>query len=55
MQITLRIAALKADPEQIVGGCNDYMQGAIFSFPELRDNLTAKLEDARFVATSTRS
>lgn len=24
------------------------MQGTTFSFPELRDNLTAKLEDTRF-------
>jgi predicted nucleotidyltransferase component of viral defense system len=44
----LGLTTLKADPEQIVSGCNHYMQGATFSFPELRDNLTAKLEDARF-------
>jgi predicted nucleotidyltransferase component of viral defense system len=44
----LGLTTLKADPEQIVAGCNHYMHGATFSFPELRDNLTAKLEDTRF-------
>jgi predicted nucleotidyltransferase component of viral defense system len=44
----LGLTTLGADPEQIVAGCNHYMQGTTFSFPELRDNLTAKLEDARF-------
>jgi hypothetical protein len=39
---------LNADPEQIVAGFNHYMRNATFSFPELRDNLTAKLANATF-------
>jgi predicted nucleotidyltransferase component of viral defense system len=44
----LGLTELKADPEQIVAGFNHYMRDATFSFPELRDNLTAKLANASF-------
>jgi len=44
----LGLTELKADPEQIVAGFNHYMRDATFSFPELRDNLTAKLASASF-------
>jgi predicted nucleotidyltransferase component of viral defense system len=44
----LGLTVLKADPEQIVAGFNHYMRDATFSFPELRDNLTAKLANTGF-------
>jgi predicted nucleotidyltransferase component of viral defense system len=44
----LGLTELKADPEQIVAGFNHYMRDATFSFPELRDNLAAKLASASF-------
>ncbi|HEY7935367.1 MAG TPA: hypothetical protein VID48_16220 [Solirubrobacteraceae bacterium] len=39
---------LGADPEEIIAGFNHYMGDSTFSFPELRDNLTAKLANAHF-------
>jgi hypothetical protein len=44
----LGLTVLQADPEQIVAGFNHYMRDATFSFPELRDNLAAKLAGASF-------
>jgi predicted nucleotidyltransferase component of viral defense system len=45
----LGLTALKTDPDQILASFNHYMQDAAFSFPELRDNLTAKLASTRFL------
>ncbi|HEY7932643.1 MAG TPA: nucleotidyl transferase AbiEii/AbiGii toxin family protein [Solirubrobacteraceae bacterium] len=39
---------LQADPERIVDAFHHYMRNAAFSFPELRENLTAKLANASF-------
>jgi hypothetical protein len=39
---------LKADPEEIVAGYNHYMRDTTFSFPELRNNLAAKLASTGF-------
>ncbi len=44
----LGLTVLKADPEQIVAGFDHYMGNATFSFPELRDNLDAKLSRTSF-------
>jgi predicted nucleotidyltransferase component of viral defense system len=44
----LGLTVLGSDPERIVAGFHHYMRDAAFSFPELRDNLTAKLADASF-------
>lgn len=44
----LGLTILKADPVQIVAGYNHYMRDATFSFPELRDNLAAKLATTSF-------
>lgn len=44
----LGLTALAADPEQIVAGFYHYMGSAAFSFPELRNNLAAKLGDTSF-------
>jgi len=44
----LGLAVLEADPEEIVAGFNHYMRDATFSFPELRNNLAAKLASASF-------
>ena len=44
----LGLTVLQADPEQIVAGFNHYMRDATFSFPELRDNLAAKLATTSF-------
>jgi predicted nucleotidyltransferase component of viral defense system len=44
----LGLTVLKADPEEIVAGFNHYMRDATFSFPELRNNLAAKLASASF-------
>jgi hypothetical protein len=45
----LGLSVLKADPEEIVAGFNHYVRDATFSFPELRDNLAAKLASAGFL------
>ena len=44
----LGLTVLKADPGQVVAGFNHYMGSATFSFPELRDNLAAKLATPTF-------
>jgi Nucleotidyl transferase AbiEii toxin, Type IV TA system len=44
----LGLTVLGSDPERIVAGLHHYMRDGIFSFPELRDNLTAKLANASF-------
>jgi predicted nucleotidyltransferase component of viral defense system len=44
----LGLTVLKADPDQIVAGFNHYMRDAAFSFPELRNNLGAKLANTGF-------
>jgi predicted nucleotidyltransferase component of viral defense system len=44
----LGLTVLKADPEQVIAGFNHYMSDATFSFPELRENLRAKLANAGF-------
>jgi len=44
----LGLTVLKADPEQIIAGFNHYMRDAAFSFPELRNNLSAKLASTGF-------
>jgi predicted nucleotidyltransferase component of viral defense system len=44
----LGLTVLQADPEQVVAGFNHYMGSATFSFPELRDNLAAKLATPSF-------
>jgi predicted nucleotidyltransferase component of viral defense system len=46
--IWLGLTKLSADPEQIIAAFNHYMRDAAFSFPELRENLAAKLDDAQF-------
>ena len=46
--LSLGLTVLKADPEEIVAGFNHYMRDATFSFPELRNNLAAKLASASF-------
>lgn len=45
----LGLTTLKADPEQIIAGLHHYMHNAAFSFPELRNNLTAKLANQSFL------
>jgi predicted nucleotidyltransferase component of viral defense system len=45
----LGLTVLEADPEKIVAGLHHYMGDATFTFPELRDNLAAKLESASFL------
>jgi predicted nucleotidyltransferase component of viral defense system len=45
----LGLTVLKAEPDEIVADFNHYMRDAAFSFPELRDNLAAKLDDTRFL------
>jgi predicted nucleotidyltransferase component of viral defense system len=45
----LGLTILNTDPDQIIAGFNHYMQDAAFSFPELRDNLAAKLGSTRFL------
>jgi hypothetical protein len=44
----LGLTVLEADPDEIAAGYNHYMGDAIFSYPELRDNLTAKLANPSF-------
>lgn len=44
----LGLTLLKTDPEQIVAGLHHYMNNSAFSFPELRNNLAAKLTDTNF-------
>ena len=44
----LGLTVLRSDPERIVAGFHHYMRDGAFSFPELRDNLTAKLANASF-------
>jgi predicted nucleotidyltransferase component of viral defense system len=44
----LGLTVLEADPEEIVAGFNHYMGDATFSYPELRDNLAAKLANPGF-------
>jgi len=44
----LGLTILKADPAEIVAGLNHYMGDATFSYPELRDNLAAKLATTSF-------
>jgi predicted nucleotidyltransferase component of viral defense system len=44
----LGLTTLKADPEQIVAGLHHYMRSATFSFPELHNNLAAKLATTSF-------
>jgi hypothetical protein len=44
----LGLTVLRADPDQIVAGFDHYMGDATFSFPELRDNLAAKLRSPGF-------
>jgi predicted nucleotidyltransferase component of viral defense system len=44
----LGLTVLQADPEQIIAAFNHYMRDATFSFPELRDNLAAKLATISF-------
>lgn len=44
----LGLTVLKADPEQIIAGFNHYMRDGAFSFPELRNNLSAKLASTGF-------
>ncbi len=44
----LGLTVLGADPEQIAAGFRHYIGTAEFSFPELRDNLTAKLASPDF-------
>jgi predicted nucleotidyltransferase component of viral defense system len=46
----LGLTVLQADPRQIVAGLNHYMSmsAATFSFPQLRDNLAAKLATTGF-------
>jgi predicted nucleotidyltransferase component of viral defense system len=44
----LGLTVLNADPEEIVAGLHHYMRDATFSFPQLRDNLAAKLASASF-------
>jgi predicted nucleotidyltransferase component of viral defense system len=47
--IWLGLTILEADPEQITAGLHHYMRDAAFSFPELRENLTAKLANQSFL------
>lgn len=47
--VWLGLTILEADPEQITAGLHHYMRDAAFSFPELRDNLTAKLANHSFL------
>lgn len=47
--IWLGLTVLAADPEQITAGLHHYMRDHAFSFPELRDNLTAKLANQSFL------
>ncbi len=47
--IWLGLTILQADPTQITAGFHHYMRDAAFSFPELRDNLTAKLANQSFL------
>lgn len=44
----LGLTVLQADPDEIVTGFNHYMGDATFSYPELRDNLAAKVANASF-------
>jgi hypothetical protein len=44
----LGLTVLGADPEQVVAGLRHYMGDAVFSLPQLRDNLTAKLANTGF-------
>ncbi len=44
----LGLTVLGADPERIVAGFHHYMRNAAFTFPELRNNLAAKLTDPAF-------
>ena len=44
----LGLTVLEADPDEIVAGFNHYMGDATFSYPELRDNLAAKLANPSF-------
>jgi Nucleotidyl transferase AbiEii toxin, Type IV TA system len=38
------------DPDEVVGAFNHYMCGAAFTYPQLRQNLLAKLESHEFNA-----
>lgn len=44
----LGLTTLRADPDEIIAAFNHYMGQATFSFPQLRDNLAAKLDDPGF-------
>jgi len=44
------LIALETDDAQIVAGLDHYMLGDAFTFPQLAQNLRAKLEDADFAA-----
>ncbi|MGA8353365.1 MAG: nucleotidyl transferase AbiEii/AbiGii toxin family protein [Solirubrobacteraceae bacterium] len=44
----LGLTTLRADPDEIIAAFNHYMGEARFSFPQLRDNLAAKLDDPEF-------
>lgn len=44
----LGLSALDSDPERIVAGLQHYMGEASFSYPELRQNLAAKLDSPGF-------
>jgi Nucleotidyl transferase AbiEii toxin, Type IV TA system len=47
--IWLGLTVLQADPAQITACFHHYMRDAAFSFPELRDNLAAKLTNQSFL------
>jgi predicted nucleotidyltransferase component of viral defense system len=49
LDLWLGLTVLEVHPDQIVAGLNHYMRNAAFSFPELRDNLAAKLSSTRFL------
>ena len=44
------LVALDADDARIVAGLEHYMRDAVFTYPQLAQNLRAKLEDADFGA-----
>lgn len=44
------LVALDVDEARIVAGLEHYMREDVFSYPQLAQNLRAKLEDADFAA-----
>ena len=44
----LGLTTLDGDPDRIVAGLNHYMAKAVFSYPQLRDNLADKLDTPDF-------